>query len=158
MRRSELSETRSYVQAWKDTMLLARLRRQPNISQDLRSEHAQAHIIHTIDCVLHAKQDENAKGIAALQAKENSLLADQDTSEIRLARTIELQTFMRRSRILQVMLQLLLCNGSPTSEFSTKASQFARNQVANLHLMMPPFEWKLTSSVDGTVVPSIPSV
>lgn len=94
-----------------------------------------------MDCVLNRMVEDNTQAIAKIEQKQQSLLADEDSQEVQQERHKQLALCKRRARILHVMLQLLLCNGAPTSGFSIKAMQFARARVEQLRRELPPMEW-----------------
>lgn len=129
--------------AWTNTVLIARLMHQSDLTQEMRSEYAQAHILHVLDCTLHALQDRNNREIQVLQQQEHSILADQDAPALRAQRRGLLVVGARRARLLHVMLQLLLCNGAPTSEFSIKACQYARTRSVFLMNNLPAMRWSV---------------
>lgn len=128
-------------QAWDNTVLLCQLRRQQQLPQQDRALHAQAHLLHMFDCTLSRMQDETTQSIAELERQARGLLADKDPPHVQQARQERLAVCKRRARVLHVMIQLLLCNGAPTSGFSIKAMQYARVRIAQLRLEVPPMQW-----------------
>jgi hypothetical protein len=127
--------------AWDNTLLLCRLRRQPQVPVQQRIEYAQAHVLHVMDCVLTRMRDDNMQKTTEIEQQQQSLLADQDPEPVQRERREQLVLCKRRARILHVMLQLLLCNGAPTSEFSIKATRYANARLAVLQQQVPPMQW-----------------
>lgn len=129
-------------EAWNNTLLCLRLRYQHDVPQAFREMFTHAHIQHVFDCILHEIQTWNNAQIDKLQEQERGLLADQDPTDVKEQRSVALLVTMRRRRVVHVMMQLLLCNGAPTSEFSIKACQYARVRLAQLHEKeLPPMNW-----------------
>ena len=127
--------------AWDNTLLLCRLRRQHQVPAPQRVEYAQAHVLHVIDCTLTRMRDDNTQKISEIEQQQQSLLADQDPESVQRERQEQLSLCKRRARILHVMLQLLLCNGAPTSDFSIKATRYANARLVVLRQQLPPMQW-----------------
>lgn len=139
---SALLDTRSEQHlAWDNTVLLCRLRRQSQVPVHQRTEHALAHMLHVMDCVLTRMRETNALKMTNIKQQQQNLLADQDSESVQRERHEQLLLCKRRARILHVMLQLLLCDGAPTSGFSNKAIRFANTRLATLQQELPPMQW-----------------
>lgn len=129
-------------EAWNNALLCLRLRYQYDVPQAFRETFTHAHIQHVFDCILHEIQTWNNARIDKLQEQEHGILADQDPADVKEQRGSALLVAMRRRKAVHVMMQLLLCNGAPTSEFSIKACQYARVRLSQLHEKeLPSMNW-----------------